>query len=48
MTLRFIFYNKSIAFASGELGIAGLLGIKMVETRLATDYFAVFGKLQPL
>ncbi|KKS49671.1 MAG: hypothetical protein UW01_C0004G0047 [Candidatus Nomurabacteria bacterium GW2011_GWA2_43_66] len=44
MTFWFIFYDKISTFASGELGSAGLLGIKMIEAWLTRKDLAVFGK----
>jgi hypothetical protein len=43
MTLRFVFYNKILTFASGELSGAGLFRIEMVKARLSGKNFAVLG-----
>ena len=42
MAFWFVFDYEIFAVASGELGSAGLFGVKMVKARFPRKYFSVF------
>jgi len=46
VTFWFVFNNKILTLATGELRGARLFGIEMVEARLARNNLPVFGKFQ--
>ena len=48
MALWFIFNYKILPLSAGELGGPGLLGVKVIKSRLAGDNFPILGNLQPL
>ena len=48
MRPRLVFDYKILHLSAGELGGPGLLGVKVIEPRLAGNYFPVLGNLQPL
>jgi len=48
MAFGLVFNYKILALAAGQLGFARLLGVEMIKTRLARNYFSIFGEFQSL